>query len=98
MESVFTIIGVEISLMKMSPHCDVFSKKIILKSKGIISNTTKYDLVLREQFAKKFYSELPSGVRVHSTFGMPELNNQRRNGYTVEAKGFHKSKIFFLPE
>lgn len=47
MESVFTIIGVEISLMKMSPHCDVFSKKIVLKSKGIISNATNYNLVLR---------------------------------------------------
>ena len=74
MESVFTIISVEISLMKMSPHCDVFSKKIILKSKGIISNTTEHDLILREQFANRFYSELPAGVRVHSTFGMPELN------------------------
>ena len=44
--------GVEISLMKMSPHCDVLSKKIVFKSKGIISNNTGRDLILREEKAK----------------------------------------------
>ena len=74
-ESVFTIVGVEISLMKMSPHCDVFSKKIVLKSKGIISNNTSHDLVIREEKSKQMYTKLPAGVRLQSVFGLPKMKD-----------------------
>ena len=97
-ESVFTIVSVELSLMKMSPHCDVFSKKIVLKSKGIISNSTPYNLILKEEWVTRFHTDLPANTRLHSVFGMPEIKNKKANGYTVELQGYTLSPVFYLPE
>lgn len=41
-------IGVEISAIKMTKECDIFCKKIILKSRVIIANNSKLDLALME--------------------------------------------------
>lgn len=50
-ESVFTVIGVEISAIKMSKECDIFCKKIVLKSKVIIINNSSRDLTIMEEVA-----------------------------------------------
>ncbi len=39
-DSLFTVIGVEISAIKMIKGCDIYCKKIVLKNKSIIVNTT----------------------------------------------------------
>lgn len=41
-------IGVEISAIKMTKECDIFCKKIVLKSRAIIANNSKLDLTLME--------------------------------------------------
>jgi hypothetical protein len=70
-ESVFTIIGVSISLMKMSQNCDIYCKKVVLTSKTIICNNTSKDIVIKEEFAEKFSSFLPKGEKTNAVFGLP---------------------------
>jgi hypothetical protein len=98
MDSIFTIVSVEISLMKMSPNCDVFSKKITLRSKGIIANSTKRKIVLKEEYATRFQTILPAGSRRPSVFGLPEIKDKMHTGYYAECEGFRRSVVFHIPE
>lgn len=73
--------------MKMSPNCDIFCKKIVLKSKGIIENKTKRDFILTEENAKKFCYAIEAGTRKNSIFGFPEIKRKKENGFMIEAEG-----------
>lgn len=88
MQSVFTIVGVEITLMKMSPNCDIFCKKIRIKSKGIIVNSTPRNLIIKEERATTFESIVPAGQKQCSVFSLPELNLKDDEGYTIQSEGF----------
>lgn len=50
-ESVFTVLGVEIELMKISKDFDIFCKKIVLRNRSIIINNTRHDLSIRENIS-----------------------------------------------
>lgn len=69
--------------MKMSYNCDIYCKKIVLTNKSIICNNTSRDLVLREEFAKKFSSFVPKGQRQNAIFGLPEIKDKLHYGYII---------------
>ncbi len=70
-ESLFSYIGVEISAVRMNKQCDIYSKKIVLRSKVIFVNSTKHDVSIKEDSANKslFFSE--AGSRKSLVFSMP---------------------------
>ena len=57
--------------MKMSPNCDIFCKKIVLKSKVIVSNKTKRDFKLKEELASTFQTSLKAEEKKQSIYGLP---------------------------
>lgn len=89
-------IGVEISAVKMAKECDIFCKKIVLKSRVIIANNSQLELCLMEDQATKYRFVSEAGTRKNFVSGLPAIDG-RHYRYTVTAKGYLPSKLISLP-
>jgi hypothetical protein len=95
-ESLFAVIDVEISAVKMTKQCDIFSKKIVLRSKAIFVNNTKKDITITEEAAVHHSFASEAGSRKSLVFAMPEIPGQQQR-YTLSAQGFIPSRSITLP-
>jgi hypothetical protein len=87
---------VEITAIKMTKECDIFCKKIVLRSKSIIVNNTKYDLTIMEDIATKYKFAVEAGQKKNFVFGLPEVSGKHYK-YVISTKGYSPSKLINLP-
>jgi hypothetical protein len=78
------VIGVEISAVRMSKYCEVFSKKIVLRSKAIFINSTARNISIREEAATSSIFRSEAGSRKSLVFGLPEVEGQQPT-YTLSS-------------
>jgi hypothetical protein len=95
-ESLFSVIGVEISAVRMNKQCDVFSKKIVLRSKAIFVNATQRDVTIREEAASRSSFASEAGSRKSLVFSLPEVADKQAT-YTLATGGLRPSRPLVLP-
>lgn len=72
------MLALDIQLKKMTKTSNIFSKQITIKYRYIISNTTKFDIFIREEESRKKYFYINRNEKKPFYFMVPSLGLQSR--------------------